>query len=142
MKGHSSLSVSALTATFAVLQKTRPGNYDDHDGGCDDDHDVGNDGNADENEGNEGGGEKVREMEKITNVEKWKEQSHDSSILPPFHGRWLGAGNTASLALGEFNILLASSHQLFCWPILLLDGFVKSFHSEVFHYPQTFPLLS
>ena len=51
MKGQGSLSVSALTATFAVLQKTRPGDYDDNN-----DHDHGHDGDADEHEQGKGRG--------------------------------------------------------------------------------------
>ena len=42
VKGQCSLSVAALTAAFAVFQKTRPGSHDD----CDDGHDI----DADENE--------------------------------------------------------------------------------------------
>ena len=44
MKGQCSLSVAALTAAFAVLQKTRPENHDDSDG------DDGDDGDSEQEE--------------------------------------------------------------------------------------------
>ena len=40
MKGQCSLSVAALTAAFAVFQKTRPGSHGDRDDGHDIDADA------------------------------------------------------------------------------------------------------
>ena len=120
MQGQCSLSVAALTAAFAVFQKTRPGSHGD----CDDDRD---DIDADENEHFITTPSlqhlKCHPQHQKHHIHKdvSRNYHHPCIILQPFHGRWLGAGITdfSSIPITTQSIMISLFYHL-----SMADGWV------------------